>query len=68
MDVDGQALRRLGQQLAPAHRVPGGLHRDVCPGKYLILIAGDTGDVRAAMKEGESRGGECVVDTLLLPK
>ena len=37
----------------------------VCPGKYLILIAGDTGDVRAAMKEGESRGGECVVDTLL---
>ena len=39
----------------------------VCPGKYLILIAGDTGEVRAAMKEGESRGGECVVDTLLLP-
>lgn len=39
----------------------------VCPGKYLILIAGDTGDVRAAMKEGESRGGECVMDTLLLP-
>ena len=39
----------------------------VCPGQYLILIAGDTGDVRAAMKEGESRGGECVVDTLLLP-
>ena len=39
----------------------------VCPGKYLILTAGDTGDVRAAMKEGESRGGECVVDTLLLP-
>ena len=39
----------------------------VCPGKYLILIAGDTGDVRASMKEGEKRGGECVVDTLLLP-
>lgn len=39
----------------------------VCPGKYLILIAGETGDVRASMKEGEKRGGECVVDTLLLP-
>lgn len=39
----------------------------VCPGKYLILIAGDTGDVRASMKEGKKRGGECVVDTLLLP-
>ena len=39
----------------------------VCPGKYLILIAGDTGDVRASMAEGEKRGGECVVDTLLIP-
>lgn len=39
----------------------------VCPGKYLVLIAGDTGDVRASMREGEKRGGECVVDTLLLP-
>lgn len=39
----------------------------VCPGKFIILIGGDTGDVRAAMKEGTLRGGECVVDTLLLP-
>lgn len=39
----------------------------VCPGKFMILIGGDTGDVRASMKEGISRGGECVVDTLLLP-
>ena len=39
----------------------------VCPGKYLILIGGETGDVRASMKEGMLRGGECVVDTLMLP-
>lgn len=39
----------------------------VCPGKFLILIGGNTGDVRAAMKEGVNRGGECVVDTLILP-
>lgn len=39
----------------------------VCPGKYLILIGGDTGDVRASMKEGITRGGECVVNTLILP-
>ena len=39
----------------------------VCPGKYLVLIAGDTGDVRASMAEGIKRGGECVVDTLLIP-
>lgn len=28
---------------------------------------GETGDVRASMKEGIIRGGECVVDTLTLP-
>ena len=39
----------------------------VCPGKYLILIGGETGDVRASMQEGMLRGGECVVDTLMLP-
>lgn len=39
----------------------------VCPSKYLILISGDTGDVKASMAEGVKRGGECVVDTLLLP-
>ena len=39
----------------------------VCPGKYLVLIAGDTGDVRASMAEGVKRGGECVVDTLMIP-
>lgn len=39
----------------------------VCPGKYLVLIAGDTGNVRSSMAEGIKRGGECVVDTLLIP-
>lgn len=24
----------------------------VCPGKYIIIIAGDTGDVKASMAEG----------------
>ena len=33
----------------------------------MILIAGDTGDVKASMAEGIKRGGECVVDTLTLP-
>lgn len=39
----------------------------ICPGKYMILIGGETGDVKAAMREGVGKGGECVVDTLLLP-
>ncbi|MBS6195936.1 MAG: BMC domain-containing protein [Clostridiales bacterium] len=36
----------------------------VCPGKYMVIVAGDTGDVRASMKEGILRGGEFVVDSL----
>lgn len=39
----------------------------VCPGKYMIIVGGETGDVRVAMAEGIKRGGELVVDTLMLP-
>lgn len=39
----------------------------VCPGKYLVLIAGDTGEVKASMEVGVKHGGECVVDTLIIP-
>lgn len=36
----------------------------VCPGKYIIIVSGDTADVKAAMEEGINSGGEYVVDTL----
>lgn len=36
----------------------------VCPGKYIVIVCGDTGDVKAAMREGLLRGGEYVVDSL----
>ena len=39
----------------------------VCPGKFVVIVAGETGDVTAAMCEGEKKGGEFVVDTLLIP-
>lgn len=39
----------------------------VCPGKYMIIVSGDTGDVKASMEAGTARGGEFVVDTLLIP-
>ncbi|MCL2163215.1 MAG: BMC domain-containing protein [Oscillospiraceae bacterium] len=40
----------------------------VCPGKYIALIAGDTGSVNAAMDAGEKAGGEFIVDVLRIPK
>ncbi|MEG0764552.1 MAG: BMC domain-containing protein [Pseudoflavonifractor sp.] len=39
----------------------------VCPGKYMVIVSGDTGDVKASMAEGVRQGGEYVVDTLLIP-
>lgn len=39
----------------------------VCPGKYMIIISGDTGDVKASMAEGKKRSGEYLVDSLLIP-
>jgi len=40
----------------------------VCPGKYIALIAGDTGSVNASMDVGEKMGGEYIVDSLRIPK
>ena len=34
----------------------------VCPGKYIIIIYGDTGSVKASILAGELNGGNCVVD------
>ncbi len=39
----------------------------ICPGKYMVIIGGDTGGVNASMEVGEKQGAECVVDTLILP-
>jgi len=39
----------------------------VCPGKYLVLVSGDTGSVRASLAEGIKCSGERIVDTLMLP-
>lgn len=39
----------------------------VCPGKYIVVIGGETGAVEASMKEGVLRSAECAVDTLFIP-
>lgn len=39
----------------------------VCPGKYIILIAGDVGAVRAAVAAGEQIAPGVIVDTFVLP-
>lgn len=41
--------------------------RTVCPGKYMILIAGETAPVEESYRIGVDTGGEMVVDELFLP-
>ena len=38
----------------------------VCPGKYIIIIYGDTGSVKASILAGELNGGNCVVDKMII--
>lgn len=39
----------------------------ICPGKYIVFIAGPEGDVRESMAEGLHYGGSAVIDSLFIP-
>ena len=39
----------------------------ICPGKYMVLIAGDVSSVESSLKRGVETGGDVVADTLLIP-
>ena len=41
--------------------------RSICPGKYMVLVGGDTAPVEEAMQAGRAIGAEAIVDQLLLP-
>jgi len=40
----------------------------ICPGKYMVLIAGEVAPVESSLKVGLEVGGEYVVDDLFLPQ
>lgn len=39
----------------------------LCPGKYVIMVAGDVGAVQSAVRSGKGCGSDNVVDEFLLP-
>ncbi len=41
--------------------------RTICPGRYLVMVAGDTGAVKSSVETGRELGGDMVVDWFLLP-
>ncbi|MEK9146425.1 MAG: BMC domain-containing protein [Elusimicrobiota bacterium] len=43
------------------------LSRTICPGKFIVLIAGEVGDVQAAVEAGSARAQEALVDKFVIP-
>ena len=39
----------------------------VCPGKFIILVSGDTASVEASVNAGCKEGGEHVIDSVVIP-
>ncbi|MDD7650410.1 BMC domain-containing protein, partial [Cloacibacillus porcorum] len=39
----------------------------ICPGKYITIVHGEVGAVRAAMSAGQTAAGHYVVDELMIP-
>ena len=43
------------------------LSRPTCPGRYLVIVCGDTGAVKSSVEKGRAIGGDMVVDWFLIP-
>ncbi|MDL2285517.1 BMC domain-containing protein, partial [Desulfovibrio sp. OttesenSCG-928-F07] len=43
------------------------LARTTCPGRYIAVVAGDTGSVKSAVEAGLKTGASMVVDWFILP-
>ncbi len=43
------------------------LSRTICPGKYIILAAGEVGDVSAAVEAGAAKAAHALVDSFVIP-
>ncbi|HOW27350.1 MAG TPA: BMC domain-containing protein [Elusimicrobiota bacterium] len=41
--------------------------RTICPGKYIVLVAGDVADVQASVEAGKDLSGESLVDQMVIP-
>lgn len=43
------------------------LSRPTCPGRYLVIVTGDTGAVKSSVARGRAIGGGMVVDWFVIP-
>ncbi len=43
------------------------INRSICPGKYMILVSGETDAVRSSLAAGETVAGDTEIDQFLIP-
>lgn len=58
---------RAADAMVKAAEVELLVSRTICPGKYITIVGGDVGAVRASMQAGVTESGDLLADQLLLP-
>jgi microcompartment protein CcmL/EutN len=57
----------VGDAMLKAANVEILFNRTICPGKFMVMVAGDVAAVEAAMTAGLELGVETIVDELIIP-
>jgi len=57
----------VGDAMLKAANVEILFNRTICPGKFMVMVAGDVAAVEAAMDAGLELGRETIVDDLVIP-
>lgn len=57
----------VGDAMLKAAEVEILFNRTICPGKFMVMVAGDVAAVEAAMDAGLQVGSETIVDELVIP-
>ena len=57
----------VGDAMLKAADIEIMFNRTICPGKFMVMVAGDVAAVEAAMGAGLDIGGETIVDELVIP-
>ncbi len=57
----------VADALLKAARVHMVFNRSICPGKFMVMVGGETAAVRSSIEAGLQIGGDTVVDELIIP-
>ncbi|WP_246125042.1 BMC domain-containing protein [Exilibacterium tricleocarpae] len=57
----------VGDAMLKAANIDILFNRTICPGKFMVMVAGDVAAVEAAMDAGLALGSETIVDELIIP-